>query len=145
MNPNENGPRQRLIAARMRSGKSEKEVANIAGTSPYNYYDLECHDSELYQATPLFELRKICEALGIKIIDLFTKSGATEGIAQLADEIRRYLNEKNRPLAEFEEAAGWEVGEFIDNPNSALELPIDWLRDVCRELGVDWVSVVISL
>jgi len=141
-------PREQLVAARIQSGLSPNDMAAAIGLNAPAYCDLEAIESEIFMLISLAELRKICAMLRITPRDVFSDCGSTKlptkphNFAALADELREHLHHQRLSLDEFEEAAGWEVGTFLENPRAADTWSIDCLRDVCRELAVDWLGVL---
>ena len=47
---------------------------------------------------------------------------------------------------EFGEAAGWDISKAVDAPQRLLtDISLDGIRDICRELGIDWQRVIRGL
>jgi hypothetical protein len=53
-----------------------------------------------------------------------------------------YLSQHHMSQAVFEDKAGWNLDGFITNPNAAWDWNVDCLRDLCGQLGVDWLAAL---
>jgi len=110
---------------------------------------VEQHDDELYMCVVLKDILRLTRYFGLTVLDLFAIDRATvhgrqvDGFESLAAEIREHLRRSGVSLADFEEKAGWRLGDFLANPSAAWkDWNVDCLRDVARELGVDWLSAL---
>jgi transcriptional regulator with XRE-family HTH domain len=137
---------ERLQALRVEAGKTHAEMAVAGGINVAHYYDLEDHESDLYMTVSLAELRGIANALGTSVGRLLGVSSADapespSDFQNLATVLREHLVRENLDRSAFEDKAGWEVGDFLGNPASALtNWNVDCLRDICQQLSVDWRS-----
>lgn len=143
-------PREVLIHARIQSGQSIEEISRKAQVPSATYYDLESHEEDVHDAVSLADLRRVCDVLNISLSDLFRRPTATElastsDFSALAEALSHYLQEHTVTVGEFETMAGWEVAEFLERPNSAWNWTVDYLRDVCNAIGVDWHSFLAAI
>ena len=142
-------PRKRLIEARARSAKTPEQVATAAGLLATNYYDLELCDDEIVSAISIRDLNKLCSVLGVTLRELFGVSAPTlkekNGFSNLAMQVQEYLKTHGVSPMELEEKVGWELDGFLHDPETAWQWTVDALRDVCREIGVDWGLVLAKL
>jgi hypothetical protein len=140
-------PRDRLTKAREAAGRTPQEMAKIASLNVPSYYDLEWCDDEIFRCLNLDELQAICKELRIVPRDLFTGEHAGGGANAisfdfLAKQVSHYLEEQKMSQASFEDMVGWELGEFLQNPQAANKWNIDCLQDICRPLKIDWLDVL---
>jgi hypothetical protein len=94
------------------------------------------------------ELRRFCEVLDTRPGDLFGVSTTESAVSatELAERIRAECAKRGTTLEQFEDAVGWRLSECIDPPERMLEdMSLDGLQWLCRELGIDWHRVIISL
>ena len=56
--------------------------------------------------------------------------------------IQRHIESNGFAVDEFEDKAGWEVGSLLNAPDTIWERNVQFLRDVCAEVGIDWLSVL---
>lgn len=65
---------------------------------------------------------------------------------ELASAIRENCRVRNMTLDEFGDAAGWDVSKAVNTPPLLLaEYSLDGIKEICRELGLDWRPVIRSL
>ena len=65
---------------------------------------------------------------------------------ELASIIREHCRTRNITLDEFADAAGWDVSKAADAPQLLLsDFSLDGVRDICRELGVEWQRFIRGL
>jgi len=138
-----------LREARERSGKTIEEMASLLGISWESYNDLETYDDEIILVISLEQLVTLSHALGIDLVEFFsngaTKPAESVSLDALAEKINEYLSGHNLTVAEFEDAVGWEVANFLTEPREFLNLNLDGLMDVTRPLSVDWRAVLAGL
>ena len=138
---------ERLRVARKSSGLTPQQLAHAVGIKVSNYFDLEEHE-ELYTSLSLAELRKLCNVLKVGARDLFveeTQSNVPREVVtfdSLAENVSDHLKDHDETQERFETKVGWELGAFLSNPEVAWGWNVDCLRDICRELKVDWLSAL---
>ncbi|HXD00679.1 MAG TPA: helix-turn-helix transcriptional regulator [Verrucomicrobiae bacterium] len=134
--------RVRLKKARELAGKQPGDLAEFVGT---NYYDLEDHNGELYYNISLGELSALSSALGIKVRDLFD-DGRSGGPAITPDQLigmaKRHLNQTGISVSEFENQIGFKIEQCLSDPSKVVDWNVDFLRWLCREIGLDWRSAL---
>lgn len=138
-------PSERLKLAREKLQKSVQETAAAANLKPATYYDLEGHENELFMTVSLAELSQLCKFLDIPLNALFSEKPEVKtevNFIDLAVQIRNFLAQHNSSMEDFENMAGWELSEFLQNPKTAWGWNVDCLRDVCRVLGIDWLTAL---
>lgn len=139
-------PRHRFKEAREQAGLSLDEVAIRTGIESLSIFDLEEFEGDLTCCYSPKELQKLCQAVGIRPIALFT--GAISEPAVSAEElIRRIRDEcgsRGVTLEQFEDIVGWSLIGYMDKPEVLLEsISIDGLQWLCRELRIDWRRVIL--
>jgi transcriptional regulator with XRE-family HTH domain len=138
---------ERLRAARVRAGKTEREVADKTGLNLPSYYDLEAVPDEVTSAISLRELAAICDAL--RITPQFLLSGEDAqpqcvyfDFAHLANKALEHLARSGISIRALEEQIGWELKPFIHDPQTGWQWNVDCLRDVCDAVGANWLSAL---
>ena len=142
--------RAKLREARCRLGWSEQEAATRTGLSLPNYYDLEAYEGELACCYSLNEILRICRAFEMRPTDLIADGTGTlpapVSIETVMKRIQEHCAERKLSISEFEDAAGWRLEPWLAKPRAALDAwNLDCLKDVCRELQINWAVVVASL
>ena len=143
--------REKLIQAREKKGWSIDDAATQMSatgiTSRNNYYDIEQFDDEMTGNCSLNNISRICNLLNIHPRDLFCGEMLSQlTLEEVIAKIKEHCAKNKISVSQFEDAAGWRVESCLSNPNAALEeWNLDCLKDVCRELQIDWQRVVSSL
>jgi hypothetical protein len=110
-------------------------------------WDIECCDEELMIYSPA-EIRGFCDVLGISPRDLFgVQLGAAVLTAtELVARIQAHCRSRGITVAQFEDSSGWRVAHNLDEPKKFLhDYSMAGILDICRELGVNWESFILSL
>lgn len=135
-----------IRAHRVRAGKSAQQVAAELGINDAWYADLERYDEELWSTLTLFQAKHLAELIGVQLSDLLVEnehSGRRVGLLDLPSIIRKYIEDEQLSLEEFENLIGWEVKGFLDSPvASAAEMPIMFLRDLANHLGISLLGLL---
>jgi hypothetical protein len=143
-------PASRFREFRERAGLSHEDVARGFSNSLSSacIWDIESIDDELTDCYSPKEVLEFCQVLGIRPIELFGGDFAEPAIsaAELVRLIREQCRLRGISLEKFEDAAGWRLSACIEPPERLLaDITIDGLQWLCRELGVDWRRVILSL
>ena len=133
---------------RLAAGRSEQEMAELIGLNLPSYYDLEAYDDEVLDCLSLYELKKLCQALKITPVDLFSTEAKNNGglnhlsFAELTERMQQNIESQGITVAEFEEKVGWEIEGLLNKPEGIWERNVQFLKDVCSALGLNWLSVI---
>lgn len=136
--------RRELKRARELAGKTPQDFEQIVGSSS-NYYDLENCDGDLFNAISLGELSQLCSELGIKPRDLFDRSkDVKDSISRerLLSITKEYLHQNKLSVPEFVDRIGFEIAPTLNDPSRIMDWNVDFLRWLCCELGIDWLSAL---
>jgi hypothetical protein len=142
-----NLPREILERAREAVNKTMREAAAAAGISLPCDCDLEDHDDEITMCIDLDKLRDVCRVVSRNTTDLFPDDarrldGQKLAFTDITRALEAYLMEQRMSLDEFEDKVGWNLHEFLANPELGWKWNIDCLRDVCGPLGIDWIKAL---
>lgn len=135
--------RQKRIAA----GRSEEEMAELIGINLPSYFDLESYDDEVVDCLSLSELRKMYRALNMTPADLFSEdvSGNDDArhlsFAEFSKKVKSHIESHGMTVPEFEDKVGWELQSLLNDPEEIWERNVQFLKDVCVEVGIDWLWV----
>jgi transcriptional regulator with XRE-family HTH domain len=141
-------PSARFRTARERAGLSVAETATRANISESSVWDLETYDDELTSVYSPLELKHFATIVGVRPSELVgtAERGDPMSSAELASAIRERCRERGITVAEFSEAAGWDVTAAVDTPQMFLtDVSIDGVRDICREAGIEWERFISGL
>jgi DNA-binding XRE family transcriptional regulator len=145
--PETASPSQRFKELRERAGFSREEAASRMGISSPSVWDIEAFEDELTSCYSPSQVRRFCEAMSVRPVELFGVSTEPAVLAgELADRIRAECRKRNITLEQFEDAVGWKLSECLDPPERLLEdMTLDGMQWLCRELGIDWHRVIMGL
>jgi transcriptional regulator with XRE-family HTH domain len=138
----------RFRNARERAGLSVAETAARAGVPEACVWDLESYDDELMTAYSAADLRRFAAVLSVAPRELLGTDdrGAPVSPDELALAIRAHCQARGMTSDAFGEAAGWDVSKAVNSPQMLLtDFSIDGVRDICRELGIQWQRIISGL
>lgn len=153
---------EEIKAARERLGLTLRDVAERSGLSWNEYFDVELHENEAREVAHLRNVRKLCDALGLDLLDLFGVDcayclGRVEaagmpplprneavrlwrekfGLSQ--DQLGDLIGFETVAIKEMEEDPGYLDGwsiELVEELAGYLEVPVQRLLGVtCRKCG----------
>ena len=135
----------RIRAARERTGKSISDVATLLGMTLPAYRDLEDFEGELTQTVSLETFVRIMRVLGLHLRDLFEAEqdrSDTVSLSRLRELVEEARTQRGLSQSELEEAVGWDLSRFFQDPMSAMNWNIDCLIDVARFAHVPSTAVL---
>jgi hypothetical protein len=138
----------RFKELRERAGLSHDEAARRMGVQPACVWDIESFEDEITSSYSPSEMRQFCEAIGARPAELFEVATTQPAVSasELVERIKAECKRRAVTLGEFEDAVGWELAQFMEAPERLLEaMSLDGLQWLCRELGIDWHRVILSL
>ena len=141
-------PRQRFREAREHLGLSHEEVAERCGISTSCVWDIESYDDELPTCYSAADLRRFCEVLQIRPVELFGDRVIAPPVAsaELVQRIYEECRSREITLQQFEDIVGWKLQDFLQQPDRLLaSLSLDGLRTLCREVHIEWGRVLAAL
>jgi len=131
-----------LIRQRRESmGLSVEEMAVKLEMDAVSYHEVESRPEYPGHVLSLNQLYQLCAVLKTSPRDLFSDPPHGQGpatFAELKETLLGQLAENRLSIGQFEANVGWEIKDFIDNPESALSWTIERLRAICAALGLDW-------
>jgi hypothetical protein len=138
----------RFRTAREQAGLSIAETAKRANVSESSIWDLESQDDELTTVYSPVELQRFAAVLGVRPADLLATAQHSDpiSISALASAIHERCRERGMKVEQFADGVGWDVTAAVDAPQLLLtDFSIDGVRDICRELGLDWERFISGL
>jgi hypothetical protein len=135
---------QRLHSAREQAGRSGEEMAALLEINTGSYRDLESHDDEVLMVLSIQQVALLCRTLNLAPNQLFAEEYREDqgaiSLAGLVAKIKSHIEAQRIELSEFGDRVGWDIEKMLDRP--AEQFNVDALRDVCGEIGVNWVAVL---
>jgi transcriptional regulator with XRE-family HTH domain len=135
------GTAERIRAARLRSGRSEHELATALGLTIHAYCDLEQDDEELESSVSIAQAVKLANLLQS---DLLTLMGESEIPVKMSiSRVRSALNAQLGKSAEakelMEDTLNWDLGPFLEGSNEwATVYTIDFVKHLATAIEIDW-------
>jgi transcriptional regulator with XRE-family HTH domain len=139
--PGEIGIAERIQALRLKSGRTEQELAAELGLTIDSYADLEQHDEELESAVSIAQAVKLARLLDT---DLLMLLGETEipvrmPIARVRAALAAQLGNSAERKELMEDTLNWDLGPFLDGSDAwSTVYTIDFVRQLALAIEVDW-------
>jgi transcriptional regulator with XRE-family HTH domain len=139
--PFEIGTAERIQALRVKSGRTEQELASELGLTIHSYSDLEQHDEELESAVSIAQALRLAKLLDT---DLLTLLGETEipvkmPIARVRSALNAQLGNSAEARELMEDTINWDLGPFLEGSNEWTTVyTIDFVRQLAIAIEVDW-------
>ncbi len=111
-------------------------------------WDIEAFEDELTTCYSPVQVRDFCRVLQAQPAELLAVNTSEPPVSaqELVGLIRGECRKRGVTLDQFEDAVGWRLGQCMDPPERLLEdMTLDGLQWLCRELGIDWHRVILSL
>jgi transcriptional regulator with XRE-family HTH domain len=137
----ETGTAERIQVLRMKSGRTEQELASELGLTIHSYSDLEQHDEELESAVSIAQALKLAKLLDT---DLLTLLGETEvpvrmPIARVRSALNAQLGNSAEAKELMEDTINWDLRPFLEGSDEwATVYTIDFVRQLALAIEVDW-------
>lgn len=140
------GYADKIRQKRLAVGKSEREMAELIGINLPSYFDLESYDDEVVNCLSLSELSKMNQALNMTPAELFSEdvSGSDDAhlsFAEFIEKVKSHIESHDMTVPEFEDKVGWELESLLNDPEEIWKRNVEFLKDVCVEVGINWLSV----
>ena len=135
---------ERFQKLRERAGISVEEAAALMNVSPFH---VETTDDEFTCSYSPSDVRRFCQVLGASPAELFGVN-ITEpavSVAELVQRIDAECRKRKLSVEQFEDIVGWRLSQCMSPPDRLFEVTLDGLQWLCRELGIHWHRVILSL
>jgi transcriptional regulator with XRE-family HTH domain len=135
------GTAERIHALRVKSRRTEQELASGLGLTIHSYCDLEQHDEELESAVSIAQALKLASLLQT---DLLTILGETEipvkmPIARVRSALNAQLGNSGEAKELMEDTINWDLGPFLEGSEEWTTVyTIDFVRQLATAIEVDW-------
>ncbi len=136
---------ERLRKLRERAGLSVEEVAARLKVSPFH---VEIPDNEFTCEYSPADARRFCQILKAPPSELFGVSTTEPPVSagELVQLTGAECRKRSVTLEQFEDAVGWRLSQCMNPPERLFdEMSLDGLQWLCRELGIHWHRVILSL
>jgi len=137
----ETGAADRIQALRLKSGRTEQELAGELGLTVQSYCNLERLDDELESVVSIAQALKLAKLLDT---DLLALLGETEipvrmPIARVRSALNAQLGSSGEAKGLMEDTINWDLGPFLEGSDEWTTVyTIDFLRQLATAIEVDW-------
>jgi transcriptional regulator with XRE-family HTH domain len=137
----EMGTAERIQALRLKSRRTEQELATELGLTIQSYRDLEQHDEELQSAVSIAQALKLANLFQT---DILTLLGETEipvkmPIARVRSALNAQLAKSAESREVMEDTINWDLGPFLEGSDEWTTVyTIDFVRQLAIAIEVDW-------
>jgi len=138
---------RRFLQAREALGLAQSEVAAQWGEQPSMYWDLELYDSEAFDVVSVQDLVTLAAVLRVSVMNLLFGEEPSPQLpattySEIARRLRADMSGRAMSVEQMSEEVGWELAEYLSEPDKLSELPIYGLRWVCKAANVDWATTL---
>jgi hypothetical protein len=86
------------------------------------------------------------QALNMTPAELFSEdvSGSDDAhlsFAEFIEKVKSHIESHDMTVPEFEDKVGWELESLLNDPEEIWKRNVEFLKDVCVEVGINWLSV----
>jgi transcriptional regulator with XRE-family HTH domain len=137
----ETGTAERIHALRLKSGRTEQDLASELALTVQSYCDLEQHDEELESAVSIAQALKLADLLDT---DLLALLGETEipvkmPIARVRSALNAQLGKSAEAKELMEDTLNWDLGPFLEGSDEWTTVyTIEFVRQLAIAIEVDW-------
>jgi transcriptional regulator with XRE-family HTH domain len=137
----ETGTAERIQVLRLKSGRTEQELASELGLTIHSYSNLEQHDEELESAVSIAQALKLANLLHT---DLLALLGETEipvkmPIARVRSALNAQLGNSAEAKELMEDTLNWDLGPFLEGSDEWTTVyTVDFVRQLAIAIEVDW-------
>jgi transcriptional regulator with XRE-family HTH domain len=139
--PFEMGTAERIQALRLKSGRTEQELAIELGLTIHSYCDLEQHDEELESAVSIAQALKLANLLHTELLALLgeTEIPVKMPIARVRSALNAQLGNSAEAKELMEDTINWDLGPFLEGSDEWTTVyTIDFVRQLAIAIEVDW-------
>ena len=135
------GTAERIQALRVKSGRTEQELASALGLTINSYSDLEQHDEELESAVSIAQALKLANLLETDLVALLgeTEIPVKMPIARVRAALSAQLGNSGEAKELMEDTLNWDLGPFLDGSEEWTTVyTIEFVRQLATAIEVDW-------
>jgi transcriptional regulator with XRE-family HTH domain len=139
--PFEMGTAERIQALRLKSGRTEQELAIELGLTIHSYFDLEQHDEELESAVSIAQALKLANLLHTELLALLgeTEIPVKMPIARVRSALKAQLGNSAEATELMQDTINWDLGPFLEGSDEWTTVyTIDFVRQLAMAIEVDW-------
>jgi transcriptional regulator with XRE-family HTH domain len=135
------GTAERIQALRLKSGRTEQELAGELGLTIHSYSNLEQHDEELESAISIAQALKLANLLHTDLLRLLgeTEIPVRMPIARVRSALNAQLGKSAEAKELLEDTLNWDLGPFLEGLDEWTTVyTIDFVRRLATAIEVDW-------
>jgi transcriptional regulator with XRE-family HTH domain len=139
---------QRIRALRLKSGRSESELADSLGVTRQAYADLERFDSEVDSVISTHQALNLARLLDTDIAALLGESAeaAPVPIAAVRAALIAQLERSPDSREALEDAIDWDIGPFLEaGAEWSTVYTLEFLRRLATLVDLDWRRLLAGL
>ncbi|MDB6023367.1 MAG: hypothetical protein JWQ04_3224 [Pedosphaera sp.] len=134
--------------ARERAGLPPEEAARRMCLSHSLLRSIESDDDELTAVHSPADIQRFCSVLGVRPCELLAVRCQAKPLTpeEIAANIFHHCRAEGMTVTHFEEMVGWCVTRSLEKPQRFFhDYSLDALRDICRELDLEWERIIVGL
>ncbi len=139
----------RIKELRLKSGRTESELADALGLTTDAYADLERYDSEIDSTLSISQALQLADLLGAPIVELLGEGdahAAAVSIATVRAALATQIAHSPDAREALEDAIDWDLGPFLEAPREWTTVyTLDFLRRLAALVDLDWRRLLAGL
>lgn len=139
----------RIKELRLKSGRTESELADALGLTTDAYADLERYDSEIDSTLSISQALLLADRLGTSIVELLAEGdgqAAAVSIATVRAAITTQIARSSGAREALEDAIDWDLGPFLEAERDwSTVYTLDFLRRLAALVDLDWRRLLAGL
>jgi transcriptional regulator with XRE-family HTH domain len=142
------GAAERIRDFRLKSGRTENEMANELGLTIDWYCDLEQYDDELETTLSITQALTLARLLGTDVTELLgeSKQPVPVKIPAIRAVLVAQLSDSPETREALEDEINWDLGPFLDGADEWMTVyTLDFIRSLATVMGAEWGSVLAGL
>lgn len=137
------GVPERIKSRRQSLRLEPKALAVALRLSEGAYRDVESDEDELCDVVEFSTALELARLLSAKLLTLIGEDfDYAKGGRINLEEVRELIVDKLEASEIHQDELSWDIEEFLDKPEVALEYPLFFLKLLGSEIGFDWRAVV---
>jgi DNA-binding XRE family transcriptional regulator len=138
----------RIRDLRGRSGRTERELADLLGLTVEAYCDLEQYDEELETTLSIAQAVTLARLLGTDLSQMIGDSaGATQvRISAIRAGMAPQLDSSPGAREQLEDLIDWDLGPFLEGADQWMTVyTLDFIRSLSAAIGLNYGEVLAGL
>jgi transcriptional regulator with XRE-family HTH domain len=139
---------ERIRDLRGRSGRTERELADMLGLTVAGYCDLEQYDDELETTISIAQALALAHLLGTELAEIIGESvgPAPVQVSAIRAGMVEQLDRSREAREELEDLIDWDLGPFLEAADQWMTVyTLDFIKSLSTAIGLNYGDVLAGL